>query len=78
MSIDSISSQPQRINEMVAQQTREVPGERENDGDSDDKSLAVARNSLGCPPFCISRATVHAVGKRAKWKAGRGILVHLP
>ena len=45
MSIDSISSQPQRINEMVAEQTREVPGERENDGDSDDKSLAVARNS---------------------------------
>ncbi len=45
MSIDSVSAPSQRINDLVAQQTREVPGERENDGDSDDKGRTMARTS---------------------------------
>jgi hypothetical protein len=42
MRIDSASAQPQRINELLAAQTREVAGERENDGDSDDLVKAAA------------------------------------
>jgi hypothetical protein len=49
MRIDSASAQPpQRINELLAAQTREVAGDRENDGDSDDtvKAAAPAANRM--------------------------------
>ena len=37
MRIDSTSAQPQRINELLSQQqTKEVAGEKEPDGDRDD------------------------------------------
>jgi hypothetical protein len=36
MRIDSTSPQPHRINELPSQQTKEVPGEKEPDGDWDD------------------------------------------
>ena len=42
MRIDASSSQTQTINQLAAQQTREVPGERENDGDSDDGAKKTA------------------------------------
>jgi hypothetical protein len=50
MRIDAASPppQPQRINELLARQTNEVAGERENDGDSDDvvKTAAPAANRM--------------------------------
>jgi hypothetical protein len=38
MHINPAQSQPPRINELLAQQTREIAGEREHDGDADDMS----------------------------------------
>ena len=43
MRIDAAMPQPQRINEMAAQQQKEVAGEREPDGDADDTAKAVAK-----------------------------------
>jgi hypothetical protein len=46
MRIDTAMPQPQRINEMAAQPQKEVAGEREPDGDADDKVRTAARTSL--------------------------------
>jgi hypothetical protein len=49
MRIDTASPQAQRISELASQQTKEVPGGRENDGDSDDKTQSVAKTSTSQP-----------------------------
>jgi len=43
MMIDTVSSQAQQIGALAAQQSKEVAGERENDGDSDDTTQSVAK-----------------------------------
>jgi hypothetical protein len=45
MRIDTASPPAQQISNRAAQQTKEVPGERENDGDSDDKTQSVAKSA---------------------------------
>ena len=49
MRIDSAMPQPQRVNEMAAQQQKEIAGEREQDGDADDKVRTAARTSFAQP-----------------------------
>ena len=47
MRIDAAIAQNPRINDLAAAQTREIAGERENDGDSDDlKAAAPAANRM--------------------------------
>ncbi len=46
MRIDSTSAQPQRLNDLLSQQqTKEVAGEKEPDGDSDDMIRKTAMTS---------------------------------
>ena len=46
MRIDTASAPAQQVSNLAAQQTKEVPGERENDGDSDDNAKSVAKTSF--------------------------------
>lgn len=45
MTIDTVSSQAQQISSLATQQSKEIAGEQENDGDSDDTMQSVSKAS---------------------------------
>jgi hypothetical protein len=46
MKIEGASTQTQNINQLVAQQSRETPAEKEKDGDADDATKGVSKASI--------------------------------
>ena len=46
MTIDTVSSQAQRVSSLATQQTNEIAADKENDGDSDDTIQSVSKASV--------------------------------
>jgi hypothetical protein len=66
MHIDSTSAQPQRMNELLSQknQAREVAGEREPDGDSDDMTGKASMTSRTAQAPAAQQVNPQGVGTK--------------
>ena len=65
MRIDSPSAQPHRINDLLSsQQAKEVPGEREPDGDWDDMTSKASMTSRNVPAPAAQQVNPQGMGTK--------------